>query len=66
MFDRVHRSRQKALDEAGFESPNPAQDINLRVGLETATQLADAFGRNARSEVRPLEAGSSYGMSEGL
>jgi small-conductance mechanosensitive channel len=49
MFDRVHRSLQKALDEAGIESPNPAQDINLRLGPETAIQLADAFGRDAVS-----------------
>ena len=49
MFDRVHRSLQKALDEAGIESPNPAQDINLRLGPETAIQLADALGSDAHS-----------------
>jgi small-conductance mechanosensitive channel len=49
MFDRVHRSLQQALDEAGIESPNPAQDIYLRVGPETAILLADALGRDARS-----------------
>jgi small-conductance mechanosensitive channel len=49
MLDRVHRSLQKALDEAGIESPNPAQDIYLRVGPETSTQLADALGRDAHS-----------------
>jgi small-conductance mechanosensitive channel len=51
MFDRVHRSLQKALDEAGIEAPNPAQDIYLRVGSETSTQLADALGNKVGSSV---------------
>jgi MscS family membrane protein len=49
MFDRVHRSLQQALDKAGIESPNPTQDVNLLVGPETASELSDAFGRDARS-----------------
>ena len=50
MFDRVHRSLQTALNEAGIESPNPAQDIYLRVGPETAILLADAFGRDDHAD----------------
>ena len=30
MFDRVHRAIQRALDEAGIESPYPTQTLNLR------------------------------------
>jgi MscS family membrane protein len=55
MFDRVHRSLQKALDEAGIVLPNLEQDINLRLGPETAIQLADALGSDAHSG--PVSAG---------
>ena len=48
--DQVLRALQAALDEAGIQSPDPAQDINLHVGPETANRLLEAFGGQDRSD----------------
>lgn len=44
MLDRVHTAIQHALDEAGIESPNIADNVNLLVGQETSERLSQAFG----------------------
>jgi len=44
MFDRVHRPLQRAINEAGIESPNPTQKISLEVEAGTANHPLEAFG----------------------
>jgi MscS family membrane protein len=43
MFDHVHTAIQRALNEAGIESPHVADNINLLVGQETSGRLSRAF-----------------------
>jgi MscS family membrane protein len=43
VMDRVNTALQKALDEAGIESPFPTQTINLQMDRETAERLSQAF-----------------------
>jgi small-conductance mechanosensitive channel len=46
MFDRVHTNVKIALDQAGIQSPNPIQDINLKIDpLST-----DRFSRNFQAK----------------
>jgi len=44
VIDRVHTALQRALDEAGIESPLPAQNINLRTGAPDRPQKARLLG----------------------
>jgi small-conductance mechanosensitive channel len=48
MYHRVHRSLQKALDEAGIESPFPTQSLNLQVEPETVEHLSLASEKSNR------------------
>jgi MscS family membrane protein len=48
MFDRVHTALQKALDEAGIESPFPTQTLNLKVEPGTAPHVSGVVGERAR------------------
>ena len=43
MFHRVHKALQRALDDAGIESPFPTQSLDLQVEPETAERIAQAF-----------------------
>lgn len=43
MFDRVHTAIQNALDEAGIESPNIADNVNLLVDQNTTERISQAF-----------------------
>jgi small-conductance mechanosensitive channel len=42
MSDRVHTALQRALDQAGIESPYPTQSVNLRLEPEPAERRSDA------------------------
>jgi small-conductance mechanosensitive channel len=43
MFDLVHTAIQYALDEAGIESPNIADNVNLLVDQRTTERISQAF-----------------------
>jgi small-conductance mechanosensitive channel len=49
MFDRVHRSLQRALDEAGIESPDPTQKVSLDLEAGAANNLLEAIGGRGQS-----------------
>ncbi len=44
IIDRVHTALQRALDEAGIESPFPIQNINLRMAAEDSTERTRSVG----------------------
>jgi small conductance mechanosensitive channel len=46
MYHRVHRSLQRALDDAGIESPFPTQSLNLQVEPETVRLVSWASGED--------------------
>jgi small-conductance mechanosensitive channel len=43
MFDRVHSSIKRALDDAGIQFPKTSDDINLRIDPLTTESLGKAF-----------------------
>jgi MscS family membrane protein len=43
MFDRVHSSIKRALDDAGIQFPKTSDDINLRIDPLTTESLSRAF-----------------------
>ncbi len=49
IYDRVNTALQKALNEAGIETPFPTQDINIKLGPEGLGRISGAF-RESKTE----------------
>jgi small-conductance mechanosensitive channel len=46
VVDRVHSALQRALDDAGIESPFPTQNVNMRLGPGNLAQLGGSRGED--------------------
>ena len=55
MFDRVHTSLQRALDEAGIKLPFPTQSLNLQVAPGMTNQLSQAWYESSEQPALPTK-----------